>query len=540
LSEIHKLYISPVTQNLWCTQVIPDNKYVLVLNLGLRSIRAIVFDHTGKKLTHSWLPVRTFIKDEMVEQDPNEWWSLALRVIDEATTSQEIKDNLEYITVTSSSCNLVLVDEDKNSLGNSLMVSDKRSLIQAQQLFEHEPIKYLFDTHNILPVSSFLAPKILWIKDKDPNRFYHTKHFISSDSYLLMKLTNGIIVSDPLNAEKAFYYMPENKYPAPLLEYLGLTEKNFPQVKNVGTIIGKISPELKTLFAFNQNVSVVLTTYDALASFWGSGALEEGEACIVCGTCSSIRVYSKEGLKQKTAGLLSQYFENKNAHVVGGSNNLAGGLLEWAKDAFYQDVYSDNNDYIFGLMEQEANTSTLGAKGLIFLPYLIGERTPFFDSEVRGMFFGLERSHNRKDIIRSIYEAIGFLSWDIITSMERGGVLVRNLRLSGGLGKNELICQIKADITGKEVHLLDEVETTALGCFMLIASALGGNETQKVFPTNLSISKRFIPNLDNHIKYQQLYHLFKKLYKDNKENFKYRNELLKTINEKRKYEVKNL
>jgi len=520
--------------------LIPNEKYVLVLNLGLRSIRAIIFDNVGKKLTHSWLPVRTFIEDENVEQDPKEWWSLALRVMDEAISSSDIREKIGYITVTSSSSNLVLVDSELRTLGRSIMVSDKRSTKQAEDLKKNILFKELFNSNNILPVSSFLIPKILWIKSNQPHLYAKAKHFLSSDSFLLMKLTGGVIATDLLNAEKAFYHMDKDHYPPEILNVLERDESCFAPVKAVGNNLGKISVEIKSKLDLSQDVEVILTTYDALASFWGSGANQEGEACLVCGTCSSLRVYSGKGLERKTSGLFSQYFENKNAFVVGGSNNLAGGLLEWAKNAFYQDMHSAGDDYIFNLMEQEAGSSTVGARGLIFFPYLIGERTPFFDTDVRGMFFGLGRTHTRKDIIRSIFEAISFLSLDMIKSMESGGVIVDKLRISGGLTRNELICQIKADITGREVLLLDEVETTALGCFKLIATSLDPRLERDNNFNSVSVKKSFLPNRENHIKYLRLYTLFKKLYSDNKENFKYRNALLKTINTERKHEIKNL
>ncbi len=513
---------------------------MLVLNLGLRSIRAIVFDSSGNKLAHHWLPVKTYIEDDKVEQDPNEWWSLARRVLDETLSNQEIKDNLGYVTVTSSSCNLILLDENKQVLSPSLMVSDKRAVEQAKRLAEQENLQYIFNGHNILSVPSYMIPKMLWLKEKNPSLFARTRHFISSDSFLLMKLSGGGIVTDPLNAEKSFYLLDEKKYPNEVLSLLGIDESYLAPVREVGTHVGNLSEEIKTEFGISGDVKIIQTTYDALAAFWGTGAFDEGDACVVCGTCSSIRVYSNNGLQEKKGGLFSQYFNHNNSFVVGGSNNLAGGLLEWAKYTFYKDVYSRNDDYVFRLMENEANKSSLGAKGLLFLPYLIGERTPFFDPDVRGMFFGLGRGHSRKEIIRSIFEAISFLSLDLVNFMEEGGVPVRRLRMSGGLGKNELICRIKADITGKEVLLLNEVETTALGCFMLLATSVGNNVDKEKLRNLVKVDKTFYPVMENHQKYKKLYELFKKLYRDNKDNFKYRNELLKLINEDRKHEIKNL
>jgi len=512
--------------------LIKNGKYVLILNLGLRSIRAIVFDDKGKLLSHSWLPIKTYIEDEKVEQDPVEWWELGLRVMREVL-SEGIKEKIGYITVTSSSCNLVMVDQVQEVIGRTIMVSDKRASKQAEVLKNNPELQELFSCHNILPLPSFLIPKIMWLKENQSDLFNKATHFLSSDSFLLMKLT-GEIVSDPLNAEKAFYDVEKQEYPAQILQLLGVRADAFAPVHEVGYNLGTIKDDVAQ--ALGINAEVILTTYDALAAFWGSG-VQKGEACVVCGTCSSIRVFSKNNLETKTPGVLSQYFKNKEAFVVGGSNNLGGGVLEWAKDAFYFDAYTKDDNYLFQLMEQEAKESTIGAKGLLFLPYLIGERAPFFDSDVRGMFFGLERGHTRKDMMRSIFESIGFLSLDMISNIEKSGVQVNTLRLSGGLAKNDIVPQLKADITGKKVLLLDVTETTALGCFILIASSL---DPDVDLSTLVPIKREFIPRPENHEKYLKLFNLFKRVYYINQENFIYRNKLIREISEDRLQEISNL
>lgn len=488
----------------------------LVINLGLRSIRAIVFNEKGEKLTHTWYPVKTIIQGDRVEQDPNEWWKLCQEVIREIVVDQAVKRDIRTISVTSSACCLVLMDEGGNAIGHSLMVSDKRSQLQAEKIKTEKKLADIFLTPNNLAAASFMMPKMSWIRENEPDNFKKAKKFISSNDFLLYKLT-GQYVTDPLNAEKFYYDQEKGEYPESMLKFLGITDQNLPEVVPIGNYIGELTHDLRQRWGIDHKVDVIITTYDAICAFWGAGVHDEGHACNVCGTVTSFRVYSAKKSEARH-GILSQRFRHgDDVYIVGGSNNLDGGLLEWARDVFYGDAYPEK--YIFNIMEDEATQSTHGAHGLVFLPYLLGERVPFFDTKVRGMFFGLERHHSRKDLIRSIFESSGFLAMSIMEAIESLGVPVDHIRLSGGLARNNLISQIRADITGKNILLVEETETTALGAFMIMAIAEGIFDSFKSASQIVKIKKSFFPDPEAHKKYQHVYDFFKELYKDTNKSF---------------------
>lgn len=501
---------------------------ILVINLGLRSIRAVVFNAQGEKLVHSWYPVRTTIKGDHVEQDPKEWWKLCQDVVKEATANEEIRKNVQAITVTSSACFLVLMDKDGNSIGNSMIVSDKRSEKQAEMLKNDSRFADIFSSPNNLPVASFMAPKMMWLKENDPETFSRAAKFIASNDFLLYKLC-GQYATDPLNAEKFYYNLESEAYPESILKYLNIEKETLPKVFPIGHCPGSLKEELKREWGFTNDVKVMLSTYDAICAFWGAGVHDYGHACNVCGTVTSFRVLSPQKCEARH-GILSQKFNNnqdEGSYIVGGSNNLDGGLLEWAKDVFYGDAYPEK--YIFNIMEDEASLSPHGAHGLVFLPYLLGERVPFFDTKVRGMFFGLERHHARKDLMRSIFESSGLLAMSIMEAIESLGVEVKHIRLSGGLSRNNLISQIRADITGRDILLIEETETTALGAFMIVAIALGIFPDFKSASSIVKIKKTFISDPVAHEKYQHLYQLFQDLYQDTNKSFLKRFDLLSKL-----------
>ena len=128
---------------------------------------------------------------------------------------------------------------------------------------------------------------------------------------------------------------------------------------------------------------------------------------------------------------------------------MGGGLIEWVKQCYYQ-----NEMLPYELMEKDASEASLGAGGVIFLPYLLGERAPIWDHNARGVFFGLERMHTRKEMTRAVLESTGFIDLDMIAAIEEVGLKINTIRLSGGLARLNTVSQIKSDITGREVQVL--------------------------------------------------------------------------------------
>ncbi|MBI2664958.1 hypothetical protein HYX10_06500 [Candidatus Woesearchaeota archaeon] len=498
--------------------------YILILNLGLKSVRSVVFDEAGRAIAKHWLPVKTFIDGQVVEQDADEWFDQAKLVI--AALDSEIRKQITHISVTSSSSCLVMLDSNGAVAHNVIMVSDKRSIQQARTL--RKDFAYLFANQNHLAEPNYMFPKIMWLKENKPGVFAKIAKFMASDDFLIYRLT-GQFVTDYLNAEK-FYFDNETKsYPRQLLKHLNLTEDVLPRVVGIGTAAGPVREELKQELGLGD-VEVIVSTYDAICAFWGAGAVEEGEVSHVCGTCSSFRVYS--AIKTPPgSGILAQPFSNPKMHIVGGSNNIEGGIIEWAKDCFYGDSYPIRDNLIYEIMENEARASSLGARGLIFLPYLLGERVPVADPHVRGMFFGLERIHNRKDIMRSIFEAAGFNTLHMLRAVEAKGVKVNRIRISGGLARIDYICKLKADISGKEVAVLEEFETTSLGAFMIAAVAAGIFPDLKSAAAVAKIKKIIQPDMEAHQKYLKLYDLFTHLYRQTADIFQRRTQTMSELKE---------
>ncbi|HSX39547.1 MAG TPA: FGGY family carbohydrate kinase [Candidatus Saccharimonadales bacterium] len=488
-----------------------QNQYFIVINLGLRSVRVIVFDDKAQKLWHGWHPVETIVGADQVEQNAEDWWNKAESLLKDAVHNiSELKDSELYLSVTGSSSCLIPVDSSGKAIYNSIMVSDKRATKEALKLEERYP-HHFAAKDEFLPLASYLMPKILWFKNNEPSLHKKVFKYLSPNDFLIYKLT-GRYITDDLNAHKFYFHEKYNIFFDEILSHFNLGKELFPEVVRCGNIVGPTTPDVVSKTGISKNSKVILTTYDALCAFWGTGVAQEGDSSNVVGTVSSLRTLSNKRKKFKS-NLLSQEFLLFNKFVVGGSNNLDGGLMEWAKEAFYEDAAKD--DSIYKLMEEEATHSTVGARGLLFMPYLLGERAPFWDTEVRGLFFGIEKFHRREDFIRSVYESSAFMITDMLNEIEKSGLQVSNIKLSGGFAKSELGSMLRADVTGKEIHLLAEEESTALGSCLISMFTLNLIDLNGLKDI-VKIRKIVTPEKVHHEQYQKLYALFKELYNSTK------------------------
>lgn len=478
----------------------------LVLNLGLKSLRAIVFDENGNVHFKNSLSVETYINADRVEQDPNEWWEKTEKLLLEIKANKKLSADIKYMTFTSSSSCLVAVDEECKPLYNTIMVSDKRAVSESNY------IKKILKNHklDVRVDSSLLTPKILWLKKNEKKIYNKTAYFLSPNDFFIAKLS-GKFITDPYNFSKVDF---NNKVSKELLEDLGIDSKKLPEPRKIGSEIGDFLP--KYIKHFGINPKIILTTYDAICSVYGSGISKAGDVSDVSGTVSSIRVISdREIYDEKNRVFTFKGFSEDN-YLIGGSNNLGGGIIEWTKELLYPSIEDP-----YSLMILEAEKSKPGANGIVFLPYLLGERCPIWDPHARAVFFGLQRGHERKQMIRSIFEGIAFGVMDILETLRELKLPLKRLFVSGGLSRIELISQIKADLTGLDVYVLDDFESTSVGALIIMSISTGVYKNLEQAAEKIVRIKAVLkPNENLADLYRDIYSLYKDIYRSVKSTYK--------------------
>jgi sugar (pentulose or hexulose) kinase len=269
-------------------------------------------------------------------------------------------------------------------------------------------------------------------------------------------------------------------------------------------------------------VKVVLSTYDAICAVYGSGVADIGEACDVSGTVTSFRAVTDRRERDPAGRLFTIPHVGRGRYLAGGSNNLGGGVIEWAKQVLYPD---DPHPYV--TMVAEASDAPPGAAGLTFLPYLLGERAPVWDATARGVFFGLGRNHGRGDMIRAIFEGVGYSVLDIADRLDGMGIAIRRVSASGGLARLDPINRIKADMLGVPLVLTEELETTALGA-ALVAGVNVGDWANMEEATAACVRPSAVvePDSTRTVMYRDFFRIYRDLYGHLRDLFATREELI--------------
>ena len=281
-------------------------------------------------------------------------------------------------------------------------------------------------------------------------------------------------------------------------------------------------PALRERYGLPDDARVVLSTYDAICAVYGSGVAELGDACDVSGTVTSFRAVTDRPERDPDGRLFTIPHVGTGRFLAGGSNNLGGGVVEWAKQTLYPD---DPTPY--DTMVAEATEAPPGAAGLTFLPYLLGERAPVWDPTARAVLFGLGRNHGRADMIRAIFEGVGYSVLDIADRLAGMGVPVRRVSASGGLARLAPVNQIKADMLGVPVVLTAELETSALGAALVAGVHIGDWDSMEAATAAcVRPSTAFEPVAERTAMYRDFFGLYRELYERLAPTFRTREDLI--------------
>lgn len=475
----------------------------LVINLGLKSIRGIIFNVEGEQLYSKAFPVQTALFQERVEQDATEWMELLDKILSDIATYTNLGPQIRFITATTSSSCLVGVNEQLEPATPVVMVSDKRASSEMAEIKATEGYEAI-QANGLSCGTSSLIPKIYWFKRNDPETYSTVKHWLGAAAFINLYIT-GELVTDTMNAGKALY--SGGDYEREFIERLGLDPGLLPEVLSIGTTL-PVKDDLKRKYKFSDDCTFVLTTYDAICAVIGSTDGRDTTACDVSGTVTSIRVLHHNEFPPRPGVLLNQKLSFLDKYITGASNNLGGGIIEWYKQAFF--LEKDNDVYF--KMEDQAQKTRVGAGGIIFIPYLLGERAPFISSDATGTFFGIGRNSTRRNFTRAVFESTAYVTRHLIELIEQTDLKIDTIRVSGGLARFDLINQIKADVTNKEVHVVENFESTSIGAFILMAIATGSYASlQGALSQVVRVRKVISPSKANHQVYSEYFQLYKDL-----------------------------
>lgn len=514
-------------------------KYLLGVDLGTTNIKGILFNDMGGVISSASRTYDTYHNlKNYAEQDPDDWWNSAVSIFKEITekVDETVKESISGICISSQTPTLLPISQEGKPLRNAIIWMDRRAEEELEEILgKIGQDKYISIT-GMLPDVSFLPPKLLWYKKNEPDNYEKTKCFLQANSYINYMLT-GNLSADMDQASLSQCLDSKTSYWSQEIgNAIGIDlRKYFPNPVANNCIIGQVTQEAADLTGLKVGIPVVSGTSDAVAAMYASGLTKLGEATEVSGTSSLVFA--------GTESLPTDY------HTVGGHRctldgipyvynapiSSTGASIKWYLKnlGHYEHSIAKEQDInIYKLINEEAAHARPGCNGLIFFPYMMGERAPLWNNHARGMFIGLTVDSKKEEIMRSIFEGTSFALKTVLEEFKRNGTKIDCLRVVGGGSLSETWLKIKASVLNIPVLVLDKkTGDVPFGDALIAGQAIGlYPNLSKSIKELINVQKVIEPNPEWVEVYDKMYPFFKKFYNNLDEDLKDLDSILKVKN----------
>lgn len=414
--------------------------------------------------------------------------------------------NIRGISFSGQMHGLVLLDENYHVLRNSILWNDTRTTAECEKIYEIVEKDCLLKITKNLALEGFTLPKILWVKEHEPEIFSKVNKFVLPKDYVRYRLTGKLCTDYSDAAGTLLLDVAKKEWSLEICKLLKLDPEILPPLVESFEQVGTINKEIANLTGLIEGTPVFAGGADNACGAIGAGILDDGKTLCSIGTSGVVLSYESSGEKDFEGKV--HYFNHgaPNAYYTMGVTLSAGHSLSWFKETFAKEES-------FHHLLEGISKIPVGANGLLYTPYISGERTPHADANIRGSFIGIDSSHTRDHFVRAVLEGITFsLAESIEIFREKGKTINRIVSIGGG-AKNEVWLQIQADIFDANVIRLDSEQGPAMGAAMLAAYGIGWfSSLQECAEEFIKIEKEYKPNLGNVEKYKELFKIYKDIY----------------------------
>jgi gluconokinase len=471
--------------------------YFLGIDIGTTSTKAVAFSLTGEVITSCSSSYRMFHPQEgWSEQNPEEILNAVITSMN--TVLEKLKEQKPaFVSFSAAMHSLIAVDENGKPLSACIIWADNRAFEIADALRDSETGNRIYHLTGV-PVHS-MSPlcKLLWWKKYEPALFSTAYKFIGIKEYVFIRLFETWVVDTSVASATGLLNLQTLQWDQEVLQYAGLESGRLSKVVPVKYTF-PYKPTLKELL-LPAGTPLVTGASDGALSNLGCGATGEEIMAITIGTSGAARL-TVQGPVTDTSKRTFCYHLKDNQYIIGGATNNGAVVLQWLKEKLLDE--KEEYDELYRL----AGTVTPGSGGLIFLPYILGERAPVWNSNAKGVYFGLGIQHTKAHLVRAALEGVIYCMYSIGRILQENRN-IRELRASGGFARSELWLQMLADVFNVQVCVSDSVEGSALGAVLLGAEALG-------LEHNIQHEIRSVhkPSNADHSLYQQAFQKFLRLY----------------------------
>lgn len=482
--------------------------YVLGIDLGTSSLKGILVNKKGEEVAsshHNYSLTRPSFG--FSEQDPRDWIIAFNYVIQELLRKvEDFQQGLEGVSFSGQMHSLVLLDKDKKLLRPAILWNDGRTTEQCERINSNFGKQLLNITKN-KALEGFTLPKILWVKENEAEVWDKVNYVLLPKDYLSLYLTDSFYTDYSDAAGTLLFDIEKKQWSEEILNKFDLNKNIFPELKGSGEYLGKLKDEIKDKYAFKNDIKVFMGGADNACSALSAGIIKEDTALCSIGTSGVFLSFENTADVDYNGKLHVFNHAYPDLYYSMGVTLSAGKSLSWYRDTFYK------NETISDLL-RDIQEVPPGSEGLLFTPYIMGERTPYIDSKIRGSFIGIDIHHQKKHFSRSILEGITFSLKDSKIIMEAMvNKSLKKIVSVGGGAKNENWLQMQADIFEAEIVTLNTEQGPGFGACILAAVGCGWfPNLSKCIEAFVYYGESYKPMSQNVAAYKNIYNHYKKIY----------------------------
>jgi gluconokinase len=488
------------------------SSYVIGVDIGTTSTKSVLFDTKGVLQASHTIEYPLYSpKPDVAEQNPDEIFRAVIGTIKQVVQDSGVNPtSVLCVSFSSAMHSVIAVDVDGNPLTKCITWADNRSA------FWTERIKNEMNGHQIyLRTGTPLHPmaplsKLTWLRHAEPDLFARTHKFISIKEYVFFKLFNQYVIDYSIASATGMFNLTKLAWDGEALEVAGVTAERLSEPVPTTYSLTGLASEWAAELGLPASTPFVVGASDGVLSNLGVNAIDPGTVAVTIGTSGAIRTVTDRPITDPK-GRIFCYALTEDMWVIGGPVNNGGMIFRWLRDqlcsAEIETALRLGKDPYEVLTEIAARVPA-GADGLLFHPYLAGERAPLWDANARGSFFGLGLHHKKQHMIRAVLEGVIFNLFTVFMALEELIGQPKKIQATGGFARSELWRQMMADIFDQEVQVPESFESSCLGAAILGMYSIGEVDSLHVVSTMMGSSHKHMPNQENVVKYKELSRIF--------------------------------
>lgn len=503
--------------------IIDHNGLFLGIDVGTTNCKAAIGDKTGRIVERVESPCHLeFPGSGLVEADPEKgWWEPLLLCLERLFAKARVgREEIRGIEVSCTNA-LVTIDIYGKPLRNAIMQLDRRATLEVEEIYEAMGEDNLLAiAGNRAAVGTQSAPSLLWIRKNEPENFKRIAQILSPAGYIIQRLTGRQVIDRTRAATTLLYDMKEGSWSSKLCDALDLPGAILPAIHSSTDIVGRVTGEASTVTGLESGIPVAAGVMDSVAAAYAMGSTTPGETGIILGTVGRV-LWPLNGSCFDDRFLNVPLVQSDRWMSVACSNG-SGLSIDWFARNLIKANGSMSRRESLELLDREAGSSPPGSNGLIYLPYLAGERSPVWDPEAKGVFFGLDVSHSRGDMARSVMEGTAFSIRDNIEILESvTDTRPNTIRVSGGGTRSPLWPPVLASVLGRDIRVLPEEDSECSGALILAAMGAGPGEDMETLSSRDTGEGLLVsPDVRQMRLYDDLFKQYRSIYEDLRPHFK--------------------